>query len=110
MPPAARGTASATARGSSRRSTGMRPRGEGAYGWILDEHRVGREASGGADIVGAWVDITDLKQAEQALRQSEATYRSLVDNAPYGIYRSTPQGRFLAVNPALVRMLGYDSS
>jgi len=33
---------------------------------------------------------------------------SLLHNAPYGVYRSSPEGRFLAANPALVAMLGYD--
>jgi two-component system, cell cycle sensor histidine kinase and response regulator CckA len=45
-----------------------------------------------------------------ALRHSEERYRQLVDNAIYGIYRETVHGRFLQVNPALVRMLGYQSS
>jgi len=54
-------------------------------------------------------DITARKRAEAALRQSEAHYRSLVENAPYGIFRATVDGRFLAVNPALVTMLGHDS-
>jgi two-component system cell cycle sensor histidine kinase/response regulator CckA len=45
--------------------------------------------------------------ANDALRQSEAQYRSLVDRAVFGIYRSTVEGRLLTVNPALVRMLGY---
>jgi two-component system cell cycle sensor histidine kinase/response regulator CckA len=51
----------------------------------------------------------ERRRAEDRLRESEATYRSLVENAPYGIYRSSPEGRFLAVNAALVRILGYDS-
>jgi PAS domain S-box-containing protein len=34
----------------------------------------------------------------------------MVENAIYGIYRETAQGRFLQVNPALVRMLGYEST
>ncbi len=54
-------------------------------------------------------DITGRKRGEAALRQSEAHYRSLVQNAPYGIFRVTEEGRFLAVNPALVAMLGYAS-
>ncbi len=54
-------------------------------------------------------DITERQRVEEALRHSEASFRSLVERATYGIYRSTPDGRFLAVNPALVRMLGYDS-
>ncbi len=45
-----------------------------------------------------------------ALRHSEERYRELVDHAIYGIYRETVHGRFLQVNPALVRMLGYESS
>jgi two-component system cell cycle sensor histidine kinase/response regulator CckA len=48
-------------------------------------------------------------RAEEALRRSEADYRSLVQNAPYGIMRSTPDGRVLRANPALVKMLGYDT-
>jgi two-component system, cell cycle sensor histidine kinase and response regulator CckA len=51
----------------------------------------------------------DRRRGEQALRLSEATFRSLVENAPYGIYRATPDGRFASVNPALVNMLGYTS-
>jgi two-component system cell cycle sensor histidine kinase/response regulator CckA len=54
-------------------------------------------------------DITNLKQAEEALRRSEADARSLMHEAPYGIYRVTRDGKLLHVNPALVRMLGYDS-
>jgi two-component system, NtrC family, sensor kinase len=38
---------------------------------------------------------------------SEIQYRSVVDNSPYGIYRVTYEGRFIAVNPALCAMLGY---
>jgi two-component system, cell cycle sensor histidine kinase and response regulator CckA len=49
------------------------------------------------------------KRAEEALRRSEARYRSLVESAVYGIYRSSLDGRFLDLNPALVMMLGYQS-
>ena len=48
-------------------------------------------------------------RAEEALRRSEADYRSLVLNSPYGIMRSTPEGRIHRANPALVKMLGYDT-
>ncbi len=53
-------------------------------------------------------DITKRKDTERALRRSEAGYRELIQHAVYGIYRSTPDGKFLSVNPALVQMLGYD--
>jgi two-component system cell cycle sensor histidine kinase/response regulator CckA len=50
------------------------------------------------------------KRKEQALRQSEARYRSLVESAVYGMGRLSRSGAFLDTNPALVAMLGYDSA
>ena len=49
-------------------------------------------------------------KARAALRASQASYGTLVEHAPVGIYRSTPQGKVLSVNAAVVRMLGYDSA
>ncbi len=60
-------------------------------------------------VQGVARDITARKQAEAALRDSEQRFRDLFDNAPLGIYRTTPDGRILAANAALVQMLGYDS-
>lgn len=54
-------------------------------------------------------DVTERKEAEEALRRSEENVRTLFERAPYGIYRSTPDGRFLMANPAMVKLLGYDS-
>jgi diguanylate cyclase (GGDEF)-like protein/PAS domain S-box-containing protein len=54
-------------------------------------------------------DITERKLAEEALLLSEQKYRNIVDYASVGIYRSTPDGRMLMANPALARILGYDS-
>jgi PAS domain S-box-containing protein len=64
------------------------------------------------EIVGlraALLDATEWRRAEQALERSEERYRNLFENAPIGIYRTTPDGRVLIANPALVRLLGYDS-
>jgi two-component system, cell cycle sensor histidine kinase and response regulator CckA len=47
---------------------------------------------------------------QEALRRSESRYRSLVQSAVYGIYRSSLEGKFLDVNPALIAMLGYFSA
>ncbi len=60
-------------------------------------------------VFGIARDITESKRAENELRRSEAKYRTLVNHAVYGIYRSTLDGRFVSVNPALVKMLRYDS-
>lgn len=53
-------------------------------------------------------DTTERKRAEEALRRSEADFRSVVEDAPYGIYRASVAGQLLQVNPALRRMLGYE--
>jgi PAS domain S-box-containing protein len=55
-------------------------------------------------------DITERKRTEEALRRSESGFRSVVEDAPYGIYRTSLTGQFLQVNPALQRMLGYEST
>jgi len=55
-------------------------------------------------------DITERKKAQEALSRSEASFRSLVEGAPHGIYRATMTGQFLEVNLALQRMLGYESA
>ncbi len=48
-------------------------------------------------------DITDRREAERR-------YRELFDNIQEGLFFATPEGQFLDVNDALVRMLGYDSA
>ena len=52
-------------------------------------------------------DVTDPHLAVEALRKSEARYRSLIQGAAYGIYRTTVEGRILDANPAIAAMLGY---
>ncbi len=54
-------------------------------------------------------DISERRQAEQVLGDQEEQYRLLFENATHGIYRTTPDGRILLANPALLEMLGYDS-
>ena len=52
----------------------------------------------------------DSASAAESLRQSEASFRSFVENSPIGIYRASGTGRLLAVNASLVQLLGYDSA
>lgn len=53
--------------------------------------------------------VTERRQSEAALRESEKKYRAIIDNAIDGIFQSTPDGRFISVNPAMARMYGYGS-
>jgi diguanylate cyclase (GGDEF)-like protein/PAS domain S-box-containing protein len=52
----------------------------------------------------------EQRGALDALRNSEAKYRGLFENVLEGVYQSTRDGRLLAVNPAFVQMLGYNSA
>ncbi|WP_040484096.1 response regulator [Lyngbya aestuarii] len=49
----------------------------------------------------------ERKRTEAVIRQTEAKYRSIFENAAEGICQTTPQGRYLSANPALARILGY---
>jgi len=51
--------------------------------------------------------VEELKQTQEALRESETHYRNLFDGVPIGLYQTGPDGKILDVNPNLVSMLGY---
>jgi diguanylate cyclase (GGDEF)-like protein/PAS domain S-box-containing protein len=55
-------------------------------------------------------DSSERKVFERALEASERRYRELFDSVLTGVYRTTPEGTVLLANPALLRMLGFDSA
>ncbi|MHC4916033.1 MAG: PAS domain-containing protein, partial [Planctomycetota bacterium] len=63
------------------------------------------------EILAVGNDISDRKRAEDALRESDDRLRSLLRNLNVGVYRTTggSEGRFLEANPAMARILGYES-
>lgn len=60
-------------------------------------------------LIGYFRNVTERKQAEEALSNSEKKYRNIFENATEGIFQSTPEGRYISVNPAFARIGGYDS-
>ncbi len=58
-------------------------------------------------IVCNWRDITERKQAEEVLKESEERFRSTFDQAAIGMTVNALDGRFMQVNRALCEMLGY---
>jgi PAS domain S-box-containing protein len=86
-------------------------RKDGTYMWVETHTALLRNEAGVPDrLLSVTRDIEARKNAQEALRQSEERMRALFDRAAYGIFRSTRDGRFLDVNPALVSMLGYETA
>ncbi|HTZ17108.1 MAG TPA: PAS domain S-box protein [Dissulfurispiraceae bacterium] len=54
-------------------------------------------------------DISERRSAEAALRESEEKYRTLFEESRDAIFMSTPEGKYLDINPAGVELLGYSS-
>ncbi len=83
----------------------------GDYKWIYTRGRaLQHDASGRAQrVVGAHTDITDRKQAEQALRESEGKYRVLFENTSEAMF-VTQDGRIVFFNPRTVVLSGYSGN
>lgn len=58
---------------------------------------------------GVMRDITEESARQAALEAAEKRYRELFESAPVGLFKSSLDGRVLEVNPALLKLLGYDS-
>lgn len=61
-------------------------------------------------LIGVIVDISDLKRAEWALRDSEARYRSVIENIQDMFYRTDAQGRLVLISPSTWKQLGYSAA
>jgi PAS domain S-box-containing protein len=61
------------------------------------------------EVVLVHEDITETREAEEDRRRAEEKYRSIFENAVEGIFQTTGEGKFVTANPAMARMLGYDS-
>ncbi|MCL4539718.1 MAG: PAS domain-containing protein, partial [Bacteroidetes bacterium] len=76
---------------------------DGTFRWMRDELNLMRDTTGRPyEILGSWTDVTEGRRIEKALRESEARYRSLVNNAPVGMVSFDTRGEITEFNPALV--------
>lgn len=83
---------------------------DGNYRWVLSRGLVLRDVAGRpVRIAGSNLDITTLKQTELALRESERHFNTAFDDSPIGMDLVDLRGRFVRVNAAYCRMLGYTS-
>jgi len=82
----------------------------GGLRWVWERGAVVFDDDGRpAALEGMVEDISARKAQEQALQEAERRYKSLFDNAIEGIFRTTPDGRYLDANPALARIYGFDT-
>jgi PAS domain S-box-containing protein len=58
-------------------------------------------------LIGVASDITERKQAEKKLQQSEEKFRSYIESAPNGVFVTDEKGRYIEVNKSACTMMGY---
>ena len=86
-------------------------RGDGAYAHVFDRGFINRDGSGRPiRMVGSMFDVTDQKNAEEALRDSERRFRSLIENASDAIAIISADGKFTFASESYVNVLGFESS
>jgi len=85
-------------------------RRDGAQFWAHLTATAAQDADGAPVSRVVLSDITERKQAEKALRDSEARFRTAFENAAIGLSLVTSDGIYLETNSAMANMIGYDRS
>jgi PAS domain S-box-containing protein len=76
--------------------------------WLASRGQVYRDDLGNpVRMLGVNIDVTESKRAEEALRVSEQTHRSLFETMTQGVIYQDGMGRVIAANPAAERILGF---
>ena len=78
---------------------------DGTVSWVVTTKLPLRDAAGRIiGTCGISRDVTERKRAEEALRESQALYHSLVEQLPIGVFRKDQEGRYVLVNPGFCRL------
>jgi len=84
-------------------------RKDGEIRWVSDFIQNWTDESGHLFFSGVLMDITGRKRTEEALRESEEKYRSIIEHIEDGYFRIDPENRIEMASPSAVRMFGYSS-
>lgn len=82
----------------------------GLIKWVHERGIAVPDEQGELVIEGFIEDITAQRETVQAQKEAELRYRNIFEHASEGIFQTTPEGRYLAANPALARLYGYPSA
>jgi len=86
-------------------------RKDGQYRWLLSSVEPSLYANGELhSLIGSAIDITDIKQTEFALRESEERFRIMADASPMQVYDVCPDGHLRYVNKATVDFYGEENA
>ncbi|MCK9152462.1 PAS domain S-box protein [Methanobacterium alcaliphilum] len=81
---------------------------QGNVKWIHQRNTLIKDLKGQAKYIqGIVSDLTEKKKMEDKLKESERRYRNIFENSDEGIYQSTPEGKYISLNPAFAHMAGY---
>ncbi len=84
-------------------------RKDGTVFWARATAIKGSTATGEIRFINVFEDITERKEAEKMLDESEQKYRNLVDNATVGVFKTNLSGEIYYINDALIKMLEFGS-
>ena len=84
---------------------------DGSYRWFVSQAVLIEDEQGNPkEIIGTWRDVTERKQAEEALRESKEELQTIYNGMVDGVLIATEARKFVHANMAICNMLGYSEN